>query len=306
MKIKLFVSHRIDQENKVIKNEIITPVYCGAIYKNDEWQEGLIGDDTGDNISEKRMSYCELTVQYWAWKNVEADYYGLCHYRRYLSLTDIDGIKNEQNQIYLPFIQTKDIQKYKFDDVILLKKYCQKYDAIFSKPVFIKNVTAMGANPISVLDLWRTYEGIFFDEYAIDILLKSIKEKSPSYYGDAISYLASKWHRGYNCFIMKDELFQSLCDFEFKILSDIEGKINNNNYTRTLAYMGEILFGIYQYSIENKKTKIKYTNLIYFEGTNLKISSFIKYITKLILEKIISINLRRKIKKWRRIICVNQ
>ena len=46
---------------------------------------GYIGDDTGDNISALNGYYSELTGVYWVWKNVtDADYVGICHYRRYL------------------------------------------------------------------------------------------------------------------------------------------------------------------------------------------------------------------------------
>ena len=44
---------------------------------------GTAGDDTGDNISDKNREYCELTVMYHAWKNINADHYGFCHYRRF-------------------------------------------------------------------------------------------------------------------------------------------------------------------------------------------------------------------------------
>ena len=34
---------------------------------------------------QKTANYCELTGIYWAWKNLDADYIGLVHYRRYIS-----------------------------------------------------------------------------------------------------------------------------------------------------------------------------------------------------------------------------
>ena len=83
MDIKIFASNRIDLESKQINNSMIIPIRCGAVYDNRE-NISIAGDDTGDNISSRRNEYCELTVQYWAWKNVDADYYGLCHYRRFL------------------------------------------------------------------------------------------------------------------------------------------------------------------------------------------------------------------------------
>lgn len=81
--IKIFVSRRIDTNSTLINNPLYFPVRCGAVFDN-SGSPAYAGDNTGDNISDRRNSFCEFTVQYWAWKNVKADYYGLCHYRRYL------------------------------------------------------------------------------------------------------------------------------------------------------------------------------------------------------------------------------
>ena len=59
------------------------PIHVGKALHPDV-DLGIQGDDTGDNISLKNSSYCELTGMYWAWKNLKGvDVIGLCHYRRY-------------------------------------------------------------------------------------------------------------------------------------------------------------------------------------------------------------------------------
>lgn len=65
-----------------IPNEIYTPLHVG---KEGKESLGYIGDDTGDQISDKNDSYCELTGMYWLWKNLDCDIIGICHYRRYFT-----------------------------------------------------------------------------------------------------------------------------------------------------------------------------------------------------------------------------
>lgn len=301
MEVKLFVSHRIDLISTIIKNDILIPVYCGAVYKDGIWQEGVIGDNTGDNISCRREAFCELTVQYWVWKNVKANYYGLCHYRRYFSWNDEEANRNEQNQIYLPFITPKLIKKFKMNDEIILKKLCVEYEAIFPKPACVKNITSMGTDGTRVLDLWHAQEGVLFDKTAINGLLECIRNIQPTFYGDAIDYLNSNEHRGYNCYVMNKKLFYDMCEFEFSVLFEMEKKFNYEllkKYPRTIGYMGEILFGVFQYRMVKNNRKIIYKNLIFFENSSRNLYSFIRYVLKVVVDKIFNKKIKRFIKSY--------
>ena len=78
--IKIFVTHISNREDAVINNSLLVDVIAGADYQTKPIPETWVTDNTGDNISKKNKSYCELSTQYWAWKNIDADYYGFCHY----------------------------------------------------------------------------------------------------------------------------------------------------------------------------------------------------------------------------------
>ena len=77
--IQLFVS--CHKEFPVPNLPLLHPIHVGAAL-SDERIGGYLRDDSGENISRLNRRYCELTGQYWVWKNVEADYYGFFHYRR--------------------------------------------------------------------------------------------------------------------------------------------------------------------------------------------------------------------------------
>lgn len=48
-------------------------------------EPGFLMDSDKKNISHLNPYYCELTAQYWVWKNCRHDYVGFYHYRRYLN-----------------------------------------------------------------------------------------------------------------------------------------------------------------------------------------------------------------------------
>ena len=74
------------------KTPLVLPPLCKLVQGGARLNPQVDGavPDCGENggISEKNPEYCELTVQYYAWKNEEADAYGFCHYRRLFSFND--------------------------------------------------------------------------------------------------------------------------------------------------------------------------------------------------------------------------
>lgn len=100
-KLKILVAcHKAD--SNIRQDNIYMPIQVGKALHPD-LDLGFQCDDTGDNISEKNGSYCELTALYWAWKNLkDFDYIGLAHYRRYLDFDCSKISKLGKNSIILP------------------------------------------------------------------------------------------------------------------------------------------------------------------------------------------------------------
>lgn len=59
-----------------------------------------MGDDTGENISEKNRQYCEMSAVYWVWKNQRHDWVGIEHYRRHLLVTQ--EMLTDDVDVFLP------------------------------------------------------------------------------------------------------------------------------------------------------------------------------------------------------------
>ena len=246
--VKVFVSHRIDLDSQLVENDIFYPVRCGAVF--DKQISIIPGDDTGDNISNLRESYCELTVQYWAWKNVEADYYGLCHYRRYLSFAEKPPIIDNWSLVNLSNLGEKAITEHRLNDTNFIQNFVSQYDLLTMIPVDLKKV-----NRKSVYDQYKQ-DGVKLHLKDLDMLLSIIKEKHPAYYDAATSYLHGQKLYLSSVFIMKKTLFQDYCTWLFDILQEFSERTVMDNYSqeafRTPGHLGERLFGIYYTWLQQK------------------------------------------------------
>ena len=270
-KIKIFVSRRIDVNSELIDNPLYVPVRCGAAFDNENTMN-IAGDNTGNNISEKRASFCELTVQYWAWKNEEADYYGLCHYRRYLSFGRKYDRPNDHGLVPRAFLSRPAMKRYGLLDKHAMASEIAQYDLIIPEPAPVARMPLPHGTAKTVRQLWEAHDGIFFEKKVIDRMFELIDAIAPEYSASAREYFGGGYHLGYNCYIMRKSLFERLCRLQFPIMEALERELDTTGYTaemlRTPAYVGEMLFGIFlHHVIHHEQWRISHRQLVLFGET---------------------------------------
>lgn len=270
--IKIFVSHRIDLDSETIDNPLYIPVRCGAVYDEREGVT-MLGDNTGENISEKRMKFCEYTVMYWAWKNIKADYYGLCHYRRYLSFTGQELEEwNEQRFFYENTLTAKSIQRHNLHLPGSMRQIITQNDVLTSVTYYTENVPIIPKCD-TVKELFARHPGLLTSYEVIDRTCEIVKEKFPQYSEALNAELNASVHRGFNCFIMQKDLFDLMCDYLFGVLFELESLQENQELTesnaREMGYVGEILYGSFiRWLYIQGRYKIREQHIVLFANTS--------------------------------------
>lgn len=230
----------------VPKNHYLIPIQVGAANSKTRLS-GMEHDDTGENISARNGRYCELTAQYWAWKNVKADYYGFFHYRRYFSFNPETLKEDGWGNIAYPSITPQAVkelclQEDKMADVIT------KYDVITLRARDINNIP--GDGPKTNFTNYTEYGTQFFQhEEDLALALRVLREKYPQYGAAAEHYMADSHAYECNMFIMNRAEYDKYCSWLFDILFDVEKQIDFSEYSRqenrVMGYLAERLFGIY-------------------------------------------------------------
>jgi len=190
---------------------IYTVLHVG---KKNSQDLGYLGDDTGENISDKNRYYSELTGQYWIWKNdAEDDYIGLCHYRRYF-------INNNKYVMKLD-----EYVKILADYEIMIAKHEEK--------------------DISYYQVYKEAHNI----HDLDLTGQVIKTLYPDYYDTFIEVVNdNKCYIG-NLIVTSQKIFRAYSEWLFTILFDLEKKIDVDNYDlyhrRVFGFLSEQLLFVW-------------------------------------------------------------
>ena len=159
---------------------------------------GYIGDDTGENISERNGNFCELTGLYWAAKNLDSDYIGIVHYRRYFA-SRLHRFERKKRRV----IGHEELNAILATTNVVLPK---------ERHYFIETNYTQYIHAHHEQDL-RVTRAI-------------IERKCPEYLPAYDTYMSKTHGHHFNMFVMKKELLQHYCTWLFDILFELEKELD--------------------------------------------------------------------------------
>lgn len=223
------------------EDKIYLPLHVGS-----EGKEALPyqPDNTGENISEKNPSFCELTGLYWAWKNLDCDYLGLAHYRRHFTVRS-KGYQKKHTPMEC-VLSSKELN-------CLIPKY--------------KIIVPQKRN-YYIETLYSHYAHTHYAEH-LDITRDIIREKYPDYL-DAFDQVM-KQTSGYmfNMYIMEKKLSDQYCEWLFDILFELEKRVGERDYSafqgRFFGRVSEIIFNVW---LAKQPYAVKEIGYIHMEKIN--------------------------------------
>ncbi|MCQ2530421.1 MAG: DUF4422 domain-containing protein [Lachnospiraceae bacterium] len=245
MDIKIIVAAH--KPYRMPEDSMYVPVQAGAAMHDPI--DGYPGDNTGDNIGEKNPLYCELTCIYWAWKNLEADYLGLAHYRRHFSI----GGSGDKWQKILTKVQAENLLQKA--DVVLPQKRFYVIETLYSHYAHSHYAIDLDTTKAVIADICPEYSKAFDDV---------MKRRSAHMF---------------NMCIMKRELLDDYLTWMFGVLKVVEERLDISSYSdfdkRVFGRISELLMDVW---ITKNNVNYVEANMMNMDGENWpkKIALFIK------------------------------
>lgn len=175
----------------VPKSDIYLPVQAGSALHDPI--PGFTPDNSGDNISDQNPMFSELTVVYWAWKNLPCDYFGLVHYRRYFTMKSKSYQKNHEE---MESVLTKEE----------LEPMLKQYQVLVPKKrhYYIETIYSHYAHT--------------FDGKQLNLTKEILQKKYPEYVESFDRVMNQRSGYMFNMFIMNKKLADQYCEWLFDIL----------------------------------------------------------------------------------------
>lgn len=225
------------------KDDMYVPVHVGAEGKADL---GYTKDNTGENISKLNPSFCELTGLYWAWKNLDADYIGLAHYRRHFSL-------KKSNDKWKSVLTYKQLKPYLGNIKIFVPKKRKYY----------------------IETLYSHYDHTHYKEQ-LDTTRRIVMNMYPDYIKSFDKIMNQRYGYMFNMMIMTKDLLNEYCTWLFNILFELQNHLDMPELSsfqgRFYGRVSEIIFNVWlDHQLESGKIKdneVMELNCIHMENIN--------------------------------------
>lgn len=260
--LRIFVSAHKPVD--LFDSEILQPVEVGAALHECSFPWAW-HDDAGENISRQNPMYCELTAQYWAWKNVDAEYYGFCHYRRYFNFSTTRYEENKWGEIIEPLIDPSSQRKYGLDDETI-RKAVEGYDIVTTE---IKDLSRFPGDAVTPLAQYEAAPKLNIED--LYHVFAIVEDMHPDYIDDIEAFANGHKSCFCNMFIMKKQIFMDYCEWLFPILrrfvSEWDSSLCSKEGLRTPGHLAERLLNIFLLHGERVGTgwKRKEVQCVHFE-----------------------------------------
>lgn len=264
-RIKIFVATHRPADR--FESDILQPIQVGAAIAHDRVLATL-RDDIGDNISELNPYYCELTAQYWAWKNADADYYGLCHYRRYFDFSNTEHRENAWGEIIVDSINERTQREFGLEDDSI-RKAIDGFDVITTRFQDLRGFPGAYDTPYEHwVDAISLRNSDLIDIFAI------LAHRHPEYLPDIEAYSEGRHSCFCNMFVMRKQVFFDYCAWLFPLLEEFMRVTDMTNCSRetmrTPGHLAERLLNIYLMHQKRigSNLKMKEVQCVHFSNTN--------------------------------------
>lgn len=253
---RIIILTSFHKNSDLFMSNIVQPIQVGADL-NDIVSEKYLRDNTGDHISAKNRMYCELTAQYWAWKNLDADYYGFMHYRRYFSFNDESLKLDQYGNIVYSRITPDVLAKLGYTDEAI-HRTVEPYDVLSVAPQNVRDLDGSAS-------VYQHYGNSAYHRIKdLDTVMQIIDEKYPEYSAACRKYLNGRYGFFCNMYILKKEIFHDYCGWLFGILEEHARRTDFTDYDineyRVSGFLAERLWGIY-YTKLKQDASLKYREL---------------------------------------------
>lgn len=221
----------------VPREPVLRPIQVGSAQAKGTIP-GCQRDDEGENISEKNPRYCELTAQYWVWKNAPARQVGFFHYRRYL----YPGLHGKTPYRVAKAPTAALLDRLDFSE---LPRLARDYDLIAPRGEDMR------------LSVREHYAASAHHRPADLALMEEVlRQLAPEYVPAMEEYLGGSVCYFGNIYLMTWPLFERYCQWLFPLLEEFDRRADwagrGPQELRVDGYLAERLFGVFYTQLKSE------------------------------------------------------